>query len=241
VSHPLPLREQLKALESLQELDLKIDQVKKRKAALPVTMKALEDAFLKAKADVSLKQSSIEELERLERQSQAALDLNQDRLTRANSKLENVANTSEYQAASKEIEQLKKMSLTLQEQIKKSGDDIVAIREELVRLDGVHDRAKAERDEQASKVQGELDAFQAEIERLSASRAPFLGQVEVRIVNAYERMRGARGGMALVPAAGGRCSGCNMMLPAQQYNDVQRGTALQSCPSCHRILFLPQS
>jgi hypothetical protein len=49
VSQPFPLREQMKALEHLQELDLRIDVLKKKKAAIPVTLKTLDETKLSMK------------------------------------------------------------------------------------------------------------------------------------------------------------------------------------------------
>ena len=52
---------------------------------------------------------SAPEVEKVQRQTQAALDLNKDRLARANTKLESVQNSQEFQAANKEIDQLQLM------------------------------------------------------------------------------------------------------------------------------------
>src|SRR4051794_17188506 len=108
VTQPLPLREQLKALEHLQELDLKIDALKKRKSGLPIALKAVEEQYQKALGAVRIKNTAIEDIEKAMRQSQAALELNRDRIARANAKLEVVQNGQEFNAANKELDQLKK-------------------------------------------------------------------------------------------------------------------------------------
>ena len=241
MSQNLPLREQLKALESLQEIDLKIDVVRKKKQALPVAMKALEDSLQKARATVEARKAAIGEIEKLQRQAQAALDLNRDRLQRSSTRLESVANSAEYQAASKEVEQLKKMGLSLEEQIKKAQDDIKAGQELLTKAQADHDKIHAEHAEQASRLQSETSGLDGEIAKMGAERAQFTSKVESRILSVYDRVRGSKGGVGIAPAAGGRCGGCNMVIPAQQFNDVQRGQNVQACPTCHRILFIPQA
>ena len=65
MSHPLPLKEQLRALEHVQEIDLKIDGLKKNKGTLPAALRALDDklADLKAKnLKASIKDASPEYL-----------------------------------------------------------------------------------------------------------------------------------------------------------------------------------
>lgn len=239
MTQPLPLRDQLKALEHLQELDLKIDQLKKKKAALPVAMKALEDSFQRSQKAVDTKGGGIAELEKLKRQTQAALELNNDRLTRANGKLENVHNSQEFQAANKEIEQLKKMNLSLEEQVKKSDAEILGHQTALGSLKDGFEKVRGDRDAQLAVVNQEVGQLDKEIGAMTTERTQYVSKVERSILGVYDRVRAVKAGIGLVPAVGGRCSGCNMMLPPQQYNEVQRANNVQACPSCHRILFIP--
>ncbi len=239
MTQPLPVREQLKALEQLQELDLKIDNLRKKKAELPQALKTIEDAFSKMRVTVEAKKNAIGEIEKAQRQTQAAIDLNNDRLTRANSKLETVRNGQEFTAANKEIDQLKKMNLSLEEQIKKAVQDIETGKKELTDLEGRLTQLQEDRDAQLSAISGQGGQLDEQITALDGERKPFTSQVERRILSLYDRIRGVRNGLALVPAVGGRCAGCNMMVPPQLYNLVQRGVEVQFCPSCNRILFSP--
>jgi len=83
-----PLKDQLKSLEHLQELDLNIDSLRKKKAALPGAMKSAEDSYQKARATLDARKNAVAEIEKLKRQTQAAIELNNDRVTprTANSK-----------------------------------------------------------------------------------------------------------------------------------------------------------
>jgi predicted nucleic acid-binding Zn-ribbon protein len=52
----------------------------------------------------------------------------------------------------------------------------------------------------------------------------------------YDAIRRRRG-FAVVPAQRGVCMGCNMALPPQLFNTLQRGESIEYCPSCHRIVY----
>lgn len=239
MNQPLPLVEQLRSLEHLQELDLKIDALKKNQNSLPASLKTLDDSLNKVKFTLETKKNQVIELEKVQRQAQAALELNQDRLSRSNSKLEAVHNSQEFQAATKEIEQLKKLNITLEEQGKKSKTDLANTSQDVGLLTEQVQKLQKERDDQASVLLGQDSQFKTDIASLVAERAQFTSKVEARILSQYDRIRAARGGLGIVPAVGGRCKGCNMMVPPQLYNEVQKGTTLHSCPSCNRLLFLP--
>ncbi|MBY0471070.1 hypothetical protein K2X30_07885 [bacterium] len=241
MSQPLPFREQTKALEHLQELDLKIDSLQKRKAALPVSLKAAEDALAKVSALLQVKENAITEIEKTKRQTQAALDLNNDRLARAKGKLEGVHNSQEFQAANKEIDQLQKMNTGLEEQMKKFDADVVAIKKDSEALVAQVEKAKSERDAIAAQVGTEGGKLETDISALTGERKQFTDQVDKRILSQYDRIRTARAGLGFVVTVAGRCMGCNMMLPPQLYNEIQKGTGPHNCPSCHRILSIPSS
>lgn len=240
MTQPASLREQLKALERLQEIDLKIDSLKKNKTALPAGLKALDDSLARTKAQVTLKKNAIAEIEKLHRQTKAAQDLNSDRLTRSSGKLEAVSNSHEFQAASKELEQLRKLALTLEDQIKKYNVEIENGNKDLTTFTVELDKKQTERDEQGAKVSGQDSQINSQIDELSAERKQFTSIVERATLAIYDRVRGARGGLGIVPAVGGRCKGCNMMVPPQLFNEVQKTLTLHACPSCHRILYVPQ-
>ena len=238
MSQGLPLREQLKALENLQEIDLKIDDLKKKKAALPAALKTLDDNLHGLRSTIEAKNKIREDSEKSQRQTQAAIDLNRDRQARASSKLEAVQNSHEFQAASKEIEQLKKLSATLEEQSKKAGGESEAMGKEIAELSGQLEKLKTERDEQAAQLSGQGSKLDNEILSLNANRAQFTPKVDSRVLSQYDRVRVARAGMGIVPAIGGRCKGCNMMVPPQLFIEIQRCNEIHQCPSCHRILFV---
>jgi hypothetical protein len=46
-----------------------------------------------------------------------------------------------------------------------------------------------------------------------------------------------RRGLALAAVASGNCSGCNMNIPPQLFNVLQRGNSIETCPYCHRIIY----
>lgn len=236
-----PLNEQMKALEHLQEMDLRIDQIKKSRAALPETLKALDLSISKAKASVNLKNTELAEIEKVQKQTSAAVDINRDRLARSATRLEGVQNSQEFGAINKEIDQLKKQSASLEEQLKKSAADSEVVKKSVAELSSQLDKLNGERTAQAEVLSSQGGKLEKDLNSLLAERLQYSSQVDKAILAQYDRVRGARGGLGFVPAIGGRCKGCNMMVPPQLYNEIRKGLQSHSCPSCHRLLFVPVS
>jgi uncharacterized protein len=40
-----------------------------------------------------------------------------------------------------------------------------------------------------------------------------------------------------VPVSDAVCNGCNVNLPPQLYNELQRSDTLRYCPNCQRIIY----
>lgn len=240
MNQPAPLREQLKALEHLQELDLKIDQIKKSKSALPAALKSLDDQLKKLKFQLDQKNHAVSEVEKVQKQTRAALDLNKDRLTRSTARLEGVQNTQEFQAINKEIDQLNKLNGTLEEQLKKSALEMETLSKSSDEVKAVFSKVETDRNAQAEQISGQDKQLTGDITSLNSDRNQHTGKVEKGTLSMYDRIRGARAGIGIVPAVGGRCIGCNMMVPPQLYNEIQKCLQLHSCPSCNRILFAPE-
>ena len=169
------------------------------------------------------------------------MDLNRDRVSRSTARLESVQNSQEFQAAQKEIEQLKKQKESLDEQTKKSQPDVKWSTRILADLAGQLAKFQEERDAQAQHFRVRPARWTRRSVSSCKSVAKHTPRVEARLLSQYDRVRGARAGLGIVPAIAGRCKGCNMMVPPQQFNEIQRGSTLHACPSCHRIFFVPSA
>ena len=241
MNQALSLTEQLKKLASLQEIDLKIDSIKKNQSSLPIGLKAADDSLKKVQALLEVKKSADAELVKSTQQTQAAWELNQERLTRSQTKLEAVQTSQEFQAVNKEIEQLKKLNASLDEQKKKLSSEREVLTREMAVYDEQLKKLNQEKDAQTQSMNGQDRQLRGDLEGLLSARVEFTQGVEVRLLNQYERIRGARAGLGITAAVGGRCRACNMMVPPQLFNELQRGSALHSCPSCNRILYAMSS
>ncbi len=232
---PLPLQQQLQALGRLQEVDLKIEHLKKLKLGHPAQNKERADRLSKLQSGVAAQSQIVATLEKQDRETRAGQELNQDRLTRAAAKLESVADGHQYQAATKELEQLRKVEVVLAGQFLRFSGEFKTASEELAKRSSEFEKLQAECTAKSAELTAEIAKIDQQMAELDQQRQPFATQIEKRIVTQYDRVRGARAGLGAVYATGGRCSGCNMAVPPQLYIQLQKALELLPCPSCMRI------
>lgn len=158
------------------------------------------------------------------------------KIKKAKNKLMLVGNTKEYHAMMREMDSLEKLNRMREE-------EQVAVKEELVRQDdataalnddmsGVKDQYEALK----TTLEERLAAAQKKLESLGRKRKKACKVVPPPILGRYEFIRERMENPVIVPVTHGVCHGCNIMIPPQIYNDLQRGQQILSCPNCQRLI-----
>lgn len=235
------LLETLKKLENVQELDLQISLINRKKAEFPERLSPIDREISAATQSLQEKQKVLDELEKNLRQQNGALELNEERTKRSEVKLEQIKTNQEYQSLQKEIETLKKNSAVIKENAEKLRAEVEKHRQELAQIEASINELKTKHDAESQKISGEEKNLDSELKDLLQARSQAVVGIEPRLLNAYEKIRNAKFGIGIVRAVAGSCKGCNMKLPPQIYNELQRGTEMHSCPSCRRILVYSES
>ncbi len=90
------------------------------------------------------------------------------------------------------------------------------------------------KDGEAAKAR--MAEIEAKIAELRAERDKLAAAVKPEVLKRYGNIR-MRRGLAVVSVRNGTCQGCNMNIPPQLYIIIQRGQTIETCPSCHRIIY----
>jgi predicted nucleic acid-binding Zn-ribbon protein len=184
--------------------------------------KELEEKLAKGEAD--------------RRMFQAEIDAGKEMLKKYEEQLYQVKNNKEYDAISLEIDtktmEIKELenkilqSLEEEEEYKKSIEELNS---EITRLE-----------EQLSEYKKELDEIiqqtKAEEARLAAEREKVVAEIDERLLRQYERIRKAKGGLAVVPIKRNSCGGCYSTIPPQKIVEIRELNRLYTCEYCGRIL-----
>ncbi|ASN79934.1 MULTISPECIES: zinc ribbon domain-containing protein [Deinococcus] len=228
----------LQRLHRVQQLDLNLDQLRAEESNIP-------DALRDARAQQTEINNSLEDteitLEGVEKQlRQAEMDLagTRDQIQRAKEELDKNAFDARAQS------QYGSRIQMLGERADEMEEDLGPLRERQQELAAKASQLRqAHRDlrptldaletEDEQRVQGLRDQGQADREE----RAQLVENLDSRTVKEYDLIRKAKKGLGVVEIKGGRCSGCNVVLPV----NVQQKAALGQlppvkCPSCGRFL-----
>jgi predicted nucleic acid-binding Zn-ribbon protein len=87
--------------------------------------------------------------------------------------------------------------------------------------------------EVAKKKMAEIEG---KIAVIKVDRDKIAGGIKPDVLKRYGAIR-MRRGLAITTVRNGTCQGCNMNVPPQLYNVLQRGDTIETCPYCHRIVY----
>ena len=83
-----------------------------------------------------------------------------------------------------------------------------------------------------------LAKLSSEREGIASQRGDLAATLDPAGVQQYEKIRNAKGGLAVAKVERGLCQACRMSLPTQQQQRVRSGRQTVLCSSCGRLLFL---
>ena len=234
------MHKNLKTLDELQEIDLKLDGVANAREALMSEIAELDRTVTAARQELLLRQEEQAVLEDEKASLEVTLTAEAENIVRSEARLKEIKTQKEYQAVSKEISMARKMKTELEEQLLQKIGQIEELKGDVAEREGNLAQLDENVSLQQAEVQGKIDALEQDVAGDRTSREEKVRSLPANIVKRYGTLRELRRGIAVVEARDGSCLGCNMNLPPQLYNTLFRGNELITCPHCQRILVLRQ-
>lgn len=232
------MREKLMLLEDLQELDLKADGTQSRIQDALTEIDSLNSRLQEARDAIEAKRDELVALDGERSSLEENLATENANIARSEVNLKGITTQKEYQAVNKEIASAKKLIAELEEQILQKSARGEELQNELAAMESDAESLEENILRQKGEVQSRIDAEEATAAADIKVREELVKSIPATILKRYEKLRGARRGIAVVEARDGGCLGCNMHIPPQMYNNLFRGEELITCPHCQRILVL---
>lgn len=231
------MRKQLELLWELQKIDLGLKSVKEEKDRYPKEMKKLDEKQKVERERIEKEKEKIESLEKTRRQKEGQLNLEQEKIKRAEGKMVEVKTNKEYQALLSEIDVIKGANSRMEEEILQVMDEIDALKRDLSKREkdvGVTlEKIEAEREKLQEKMAHGEKVWNEQITR----REVLSKQIESKLVKLYNTLKEKRQEVGVVSVKHETCQGCFVNVPPQMFIEVQKNNTLVRCPHCNRILY----
>jgi uncharacterized protein len=230
------LRDQLKRLEELQAHDAKIQELESSLKAIPAKLAATQNDLARVEGLLSSERAALGDTEKYYGEQKGLLTDDEIQVAGAKHKLSQAKNSKEYMAAQREIEQRREGLTAREGEIAKLVEAVDAKKKLLADKAGDVEALKASIAKDADAAKARMAEIEAQIATQRAERDKLAAQVKPDVLKRYGNIR-MRRGLAVVSVRNGTCQGCNMNIPPQLYIVIQRGQTIETCPSCHRIIY----
>ena len=229
---------QLLTLIDLQGFDTRLAALEAEAARLPKQIEAIHQALAEAKKIVDALKLKADTTRKDLRTKEKDLEVVTAKRAKAEGRLWEVKNNTEYSAVLSEIEAIKQEKAHGEEEIL----GLMELQERLT-AEGreAESRLKA-REEQARQdeavVRKKLAAVEAELAGLRADRQSRAQALPRPLLADYEKILKARSGIAVASVtASAVCSGCRVSIRPQAIQELKAAQAPMLCENCGRYLY----
>lgn len=231
------MKENLARLIKLQTIDSQLMEIEEQKGDLPAQVEYLARQLENLEQGIAEKHVRLKQIEQERRRLQATLEETRGHLKKYQEQLLLVSTNRAYDAITREIDNAKKVLDEGEFHLLELSEEDQHLTDE-TKVDKLQAGEKrTELAAQQESLRATIAATEAEASALEKEREEILAHIEPRYLGAYERIRAARDGLAVVPMARGACGVCFNRIPAQQQMEIRAMDKIVTCESCGVILF----
>ncbi len=232
------LKEQIYILVKLQKIETETAESQAIIDSLPEKLVSFDAGVLEFENVVKEKETFLNDVKIKYRDYEADVQANRSMIEKSRDKQMAAKTNKEYHSSLIEIEKLEKKNSDIEDEMLESLDRIDLTEKEIISEKEKYERVKEKIEEEKKAVIGDAQTRQNRIKELEADWKAISGEVDPALLKKLKMVREQLGrGPAIVPVHNAVCHGCNVNLPPQMFNELQRFDSLKMCPNCQRIIY----
>ncbi len=228
--------DQIAALEALAAMDAEVKALEEKLSEERGTLGGLKDSLKKLDARLAVDRTTVGAADKHRSELQIDIRTMTQQIEHSREKLNRSRNERENQAASRELEELRKLVRDREDEITRIDNDTAQVR---AQLEATEAERKSVADELAAKegdISAKVTKLDADRQLKGGGRDAIVKRLPVPMYRRYEMIRGKRGS-AIAQTTDGTCNKCHMALPPQLYHRLRKEPLIEQCPSCNRIIY----
>lgn len=240
MAETIGIKEQIRFLIQLQDIDSKIYGLNREKEQKPQEILELQKEFEDKKANLKNLEEKDKALAIKRKEKEIDLASKEENIKKLNNQLLSLKTNKEYQAMLAQIASLKTDTSVLEEEILKIMDEQDALKAHVSKEKSYLAEEERKFQEEKKKIDERLKEIEYVINDLTAKRERIIPSIEKRTYATYERILKGKDGLALVVVKDYACQGCYIGVTPQVINEIKMQDKIITCESCARILYIEE-
>lgn len=204
--------------------------------AFPAKLEAMNADLARVEQMLERERGQLVETESWQKRQEDEMKSEESRAIAAKARSAAVKNAKEYMANERELQATRKQSQEREEEVLKLVDAVETAKQSISQHEADFAALKAHVAEEEASARAKVTELEGQIAEERKLREVAAARVRPDVLKKYSTIR-MRRGLAMVPVKNGTCQGCNMNIPPQLYNQLQRGDSIELCGTCNRIIY----
>jgi predicted nucleic acid-binding Zn-ribbon protein len=231
------VREQIDILVKLQAIDSEIHKINQMLTSVSGRTDQLNAELEEQELLLTEFVAGLEGTQKKYRSLESSLNENIPKIEKSKDRLSTVKTNKEYQSLLKEIEDLTAMNSDFEDQMLECLEQIDLAESRLKENEKAVKMFKAQVDHEIEKIEKEAEKGRGDLEKLQKDWQVIFDTVNPDFMERFDQVRKQVGKYTIARVVQSVCEGCNMNIPPQMYNELQRCEKLMFCPHCQRIIY----
>lgn len=231
----------LKQILEIQEFDMQMIQLMLLKRQRQAELASLNAAKDDLSRQVDNKGKDITEQKKMIRLLEGEVNEVVAKFKKLETQQHSIKKVEEFNALNHEMAQVERERVAKEQKLSDLYDRLAAEETTLKNLDKTLDSTTDSNKILESEIHESVSRINEEGRVLKEQRDQLAEHADPEILRIYERLLRNKKDRVLVPIENRCCSGCHIMLTAQDENLVRKGEHLVFCEHCSRIHFWPES
>ncbi|MDL1968422.1 MAG: C4-type zinc ribbon domain-containing protein [Deltaproteobacteria bacterium] len=235
------MREQIDNLIKLQGIETESNGIRLILSNVTQRLNGLSSRLSGVEQTTKNNELKLDELEKSYRLYKSDVEMNISKLKKSQERLASIKTNKEYLSLLKGIEDLKTINSQIEDQMLECLEQMDDIKKFLADRANEYKNFSGQVNKEKQTITHETEKNNKRLAELDTEWKKFSGKIDPKLLKIYLMVRDKAGGIAVTSVKDAVCCGCNMNIPPQMYNDLQRCDSLKFCPSCQRIIYWKDS
>ncbi|MDP1836738.1 MAG: zinc ribbon domain-containing protein [Chlamydiales bacterium] len=231
------MQEALKLILDIQELDMQMIRLMRLKRERQKEVNNIASIKKDLQRKVLLKENEILELKKTIRLDEGEVQLVIENIKKLESQQGSIRKVEEFNALTHEISTAERDRVAKEARLSDFHDKLHSEEELHKTLKDSLDQTIVSSKELEDEIHESIVHINEEGVQLKQQRDEMIKGAEPELFGIYERLLRNKKSRVIVPIENRSCSGCHIMLTAQDENMVRKGERTVFCEHCSRILF----
>ena len=230
------MKTKLQYLYKLQQIDSSLDELQEEKGDLPGQVRNLEEQLDAVRTQHSLSEQAMNAAFTQRDNADNEIIALKAKMEKYKSQQFAVRTNREYDALTREmdgtVEAVRRLEKEMEQLEIKGITARAAIGELAIKIEELQKQLK----ERGAALTEVSKSTEVEELQFNHQRQKVVARIAKPDLTAYERIRRAKRGMAVVPVKKGACGGCFNRVPPQKLLELRQNDRLYTCERCGRII-----